>query len=375
LALATFGRGFYILDDYSPLRRVREDLLNQDAVLFPVKKAWMFVPAFPLVLKGKGVMGDSFFTAPNPPFGAIFTYHLKEDIKTRREKRREAEKKTAETGGDVSYPSWDELRAEAREEKPTMLLTVKDAQGNVVRRVTGPVTAGFHRVAWDLRYPAADPTDLEPPADDNPWVDPPIGPFAVPGTYTVSLAKRVDGKLTALGETQTFLTEPLRVGSLPPPDRAELLAFQKKTASLQRAVFGAVEAAKEAQRRLDHLKKALDDTPAADPSLADEARAIESRLKDLQVALNGDRVVARYNEPTPMSIVSRINEIIYGHWTTTSAPTGTHKKAYEIAADEFTEVLARLQTLVETDLKGLEDKAELASAPWTPGRVPRWNRN
>jgi hypothetical protein len=76
-----------------------------------------------------------------------------------------------------------------------------------------------------------------------------------------------------------------------------------------------------------------------------------------------------------MSIVSRINEIIYGHWTTTSAPTGTHKKAYEIAADEFTDVLAQLQTLVETDLKGFEDKAESASAPWTPGRVPRWKRN
>jgi photosystem II stability/assembly factor-like uncharacterized protein len=372
LALATFGRGFYILDDYSPLRLVSETQLEQEAILFPVKKAWMFVPRSPLAGKEKANQGDSFFTAPNPPFGAVFTYYLEDEIKTRKETRREAEKKVAKDAGDVSYPSWDELRAEAREEKPAIVLTVSDADGNVVRRLTGPVKAGFHRVAWDLRYPAFEPTDLEPPGEYDPYADVPMGPAAAPGTYTVSLAKRVEGKLSPLGEPQTFSTEVLGTGSLPAPDRAAVLAFQKKTGRLQRAVLGAVESAGEAQKRIDHLKQAIDDTPAADPALADEARALEARLKDLEVELTGDRVVEEYNEPAPMSIVSRVQGIVRGNWSTTTAPTGTQTQGYQIAAEEFAEVLARLQALVETDLAGLEAKAEAAGAPWTPGRVPRW---
>jgi hypothetical protein len=70
--------------------------------------------------------------------------------------------------------------------------------------------------------------------------------------------------------------------------------------------------------------------------------------------------------------VSRVQWIVQGNWTTTTAPTGTQTQGYQIAAEEFAEVLTRLQTLVETDLQGLEAKAEAAGAPWTPGRVPRW---
>ncbi len=372
LALATFGRGFYILDDYSPLREVSQEMLEGEATLFPVKKAWMFIPSTPRGLPEKANMGDAFFTAPNPPFGAVFTYYLKEKVQTRKEKRREAEKKIAEEGGNVFYPSWDELRAEAREEKPAVVLTVSDSDGNVVRRLTGPVDAGVHRVAWDLRYPALDPTDLEPSTEYDPYGDSPIGPLAAPGSYRVSLARRVDGEVTTLGEPHTFSTEALGTGSLPPPDRAALLAFQEKTGRLQRAVLGAVEAAGEAQKRLDHLKQALDDTPAADPALAAEARAIEGRLKDLEVALTGDEVVSGYNEPTPLSIVSRVQAIVSGHWTTTQAPTATHRRAYEIAGEEFGDALAKLQTLVD-DVQALEAKAEAAGAPWTPGRVPTWS--
>jgi hypothetical protein len=372
LALGSFGRGFFILDDYSPLRLADETLLQQEAALFPARKAWMYIPALPMGLREKSSMGDDLYTAPNPPFGAVFTYYLKEELKTRRKLRREQEKKIAEKGGDVSYPSWEALRAEDREEDPAILLTVRDAEGHVVRRLNGPIEAGFHRVAWDLRFPPPDPATLEPWKDDNPFDEPPRGPLAMPGTYTVSLAKRVDGELTPLGEPQTFSAEVFGTASLPPTDRAALLAFQQKTARLQRAVLGAVEATDEAQKRIDHLKRALDDTPAADPRLADELRGIETRLADLHVQLTGDSTVSRRNEPTSPSIAERVGSVVGGHWTSTSAPTETHRQAYAVAAGAFVDVLQRLQTLIETDLAGIEDRAEAAGAPWTPGRVPRW---
>ena len=372
LVLGTFGRGFYILDDYRPLRQISPAQLEQEALTFPVKRAWMFIPEEPLGLKDKSFQGDAFYTAPNPPFGAVFTYYLKEEIKTLKQKRRDSEKELEQKGEKVAYPSWDALRAEELEEEPAVLLEVRDEDGNLVRRLTGPVKAGFHRVAWDLRYPPADPTELGA-REENPFRQEPIGPLALPGSYAVSLAKRVDGQVTALAEPQSFAAEPLGSASLPAPDRAALLAFQKQTGKLQRAVLGSVEAAKEAQKRLDHLRKALDDTPAADPELAAQARALERRLKELQTELSGDRVVAKHNEPTPPSIVDRVQGIVGGHWVTTSAPTETHRRAYTIAAEQFAGVLERLRTLVEQDLAGLEDRAEASGAPWTPGRVPRWS--
>jgi hypothetical protein len=61
------------------------------------------------------------------------------------------------------------------------VLTVTDEAGGVVRRITGPVSGGFHRVAWDLRYPAANPTSLAKAGDLAPWDRAPSGPLAAPG--------------------------------------------------------------------------------------------------------------------------------------------------------------------------------------------------
>ena len=225
-AVATFGRGFYILDDYSPLGHIDSEKLNRETVLFPVKRTWMYIESTPLGLREKSFQGDSYETAPNPPFGAIFTYYLNEGLKTQKEIRQEAEKKTEEEGGVIECPTWIELRAEDREEKPAIILTVTDEEGNVVRRLTGPVSKGCHRVAWDLRYPPSTPTRLKPPTMDNPFINPPVEPLVVPGTYKVSLAKLVRGEVTPWRDSQTFSTEPFGTASLPAEDKAALLAFE-----------------------------------------------------------------------------------------------------------------------------------------------------
>ena len=371
LVAGTFGRGFYILDDYTPLRSASKESLEKEAELYPVKKAWMFVPATPFGGRGKAFLGDRFFTAPNPPAGAVFTYYLKEEIKTLRKARLDAEKEKQKKGEDTPYPSWDALRAEDREEDPAMLLTVTADDGSVVRRVTGPTTAGFSRVAWDLRFPAFSPTSLTV-RELDPWESPPEGPLAAPGSYTVRLAKRVNGIVTPLGSPRTFEATPAGAASLPAPDHAALLAFQKKTGRLQRAVLGTSSLAAEVQTRIDHLKKALTDTPNADPKLQQRLRDAETRLKDIVVALSGDATVAKRNEPTPPSIVDRVQQIVYGQWYATADATATHRRNYDIAAKQFAPVLSDLRQLVSVELKEIDDAAELAGAPWTPGRVPVW---
>jgi photosystem II stability/assembly factor-like uncharacterized protein len=367
---ASFGRGFFILDDYSPLRDMSEDGLAKGAALFPVKKALQYVPKKPVDSIGKGCLGETFYLAPNPPFGAVFIYYLKDGLKTGAEARREEEAKLVKDGKPVPFPGWDALRKEENEEKPTIVLTVTDEAGQVVRRITGPAAKGLHRVAWDLRYPAVWPTQLET-AEREAWERDPAGPFVVPGTFTVTLAKKVDGVLTPIAEPRTFAVEPLALASLPEKDKAALLEYETKAGDLQRAMMGAGAAAEDALKNLRFIKKALLDTPGADPKLAEKARAIETRVQAEFVVLYGDAAKTRRSEPAAPSLMDRVSVPL----ESTGPVTITAKKGYEIAANGFEKLLEDMRQTIEIDLKKLQSDLEAAGAPWTPGRgVPIWKK-
>ncbi|MBZ5590444.1 MAG: glycosyl hydrolase [Acidobacteriia bacterium] len=375
LVLATFGRGFYILDDVSPLRGLSRAELEKNAVLFPVKDAPAYIEKSLIGGRGKSFQGDTYFTADNPPFGAVFTYYLKDEFKTRKELRHDAEKAAAKKGVAPPYPTPEQLREEAQEEKPAVILTVSDGEGHVVRRIVGETDKGFHRIAWDLRFPASVPADPEADKKEmEPWDAPDRGPMAVPGTYRVSLASRVAGVTTELAGPQTFSVVPLGLATLKATDQASVLAFEQKTARLQRAVLGAEAVVKDAKDRIEKIEFSLRDTPAARSELLDQAEAIRSRLFVIGTALSGDRVMARRDEPTKPGIAERVQNVVASQWATTQAPTTTMLDAYAIAADEFAPILASLRTLVDVDLKRLDDALEKAGAPWTPGRVPVWTR-
>ena len=129
LVIATFGRGFYILDDYTPLRIKQADVMNKDAWLFPVKDALMYIPT-----QNKEILGSNVYIAKNPDFGAIFTYYLKEVPKTMKEKRQEKEKELFKKSEPIPQPSEAELRAESDEIPPYLTFTVTDESG-VVRLI------------------------------------------------------------------------------------------------------------------------------------------------------------------------------------------------------------------------------------------------
>jgi hypothetical protein len=186
------------------------------------------------------------------------------------------------------------------------------------------------------------------------------------------MAKVVDGELTPLAGPQTFEATPLAVATLAAQDREALSAFQKKAARLQRAVLGSREALREAQERVNFIKKALLDAPGADAQWLAEARRIELAFKDLEERLTGDDTLRTRNEPTAPSIVQRIQGVVFAHWYSTADPLGLHQEGYRIASEEFVTFLADLKKLVGQDLKGLEDRLEAAGAPWTPGRIPDW---
>ncbi|MFT5769724.1 MAG: photosystem II stability/assembly factor-like uncharacterized protein, partial [Lysobacterales bacterium] len=370
LVVGTFGRGIYILDDYSALR-LSADELSSEVTVFNVRDTWLFVPDDRRGWGGKGDYGVGRYTADNPPFGAVFSYYLPEALQSQKEQRREAEKERAKDGGDNQYPDWDQLRAEDNEEEPSVVLTVRDADGNVVQRVNGDAGKGYHRVAWDMRYPAPDPVNLSPRTDFAPWQSPPQGPMAIPGEYTVSLSKRVMGELLDFGTAQTFALKPLFEGDLITNDFEDLLDFEMQSGALYRAVTGADKAADEIQSRIDHLLKAVNETPSSDEAQAQALRSLNGRMREFQVMMNGDRSISGRAEKVPMSISDRIGTIVYGHWNSQSAVTKNYRDSFAIAEHQFIEALSDLKSIA-VDLSEVEAQLQASGAPWTPGRMPEW---
>ena len=372
LVVGTFGRGFYILDNYTPLRFLKPEMLKQDGLLFPVKEALMYIQAQPLGGRGKSFQGESFYTSDNPPFGATFSYYLKDELKTRKAKRQDTERDAQRKGAVIALPSSSDFRAEEEEEAPAVILTISDSSGRVVRRLTGPVTAGMQRISWDLRYPAPTLPPPPNPETENPFDEGPSGPLVMPGTYKVSMAKRVDGVMTSLGQTQEFQVIVDGQERMSPADRANLVEFQQKVARLQRAVQGAVATANALKPRLVAIRRALLETPAAPEKLLSDASALDKRTNEILRALQGDQALRQRNMNLPPSITERVGDIVGSQRMSTARPTQTQIDQYAAAAQEFETALNQLRQLIEGDLAKLEKQMEAAGAPWTPGRIPEW---
>ena len=375
LVLATFGRGFYILDDLAALRGLDAAKLGAPAILFPAGKAQLFVPGSRIGDRERGFLGETYYPAANPPFGATFTWYLKDAPKTQKETRAEAEKKALEEKRDITYPTLATLRAETEEEAAVVALTVVDDQGSTVRRLETKPAKGMQRLTWDLRYPAADPAAKV--VATAPFSVPAQGPLAAPGRYRARLEQSVGGTSKLLGEVD-FEVEALANATLPAKDRAAVLAFQKKTARLQRAVLGAERLIGELQERLALLRIAVD-APQASGLSPETATGLDARLRTLELeltriaaALSGDSFLRARNEADLPSISERVMNVVYSSWSSTAEPTRTQRDAYTIAGEAFARELARLGKFVDGDLATLEQELERAGAPWTPGRLPVW---
>ena len=174
LVLGTFGRGFYVLDDYSPLRDITPQTLAEDARLFPLRDAYLFSPVglAPAGTAGIGAMAGN-WTSPNPPFGAVLTYNVKQ-------------------------PLADDAK---------LVITITDDNGRQIRRIDLDKTPGLRRVAWNLRgEPSANPpqTGRGGFGGGGGGRGAQLGALVTPGRYRATLGKLVGETVTPLGPPQSF---------------------------------------------------------------------------------------------------------------------------------------------------------------------------
>ncbi len=360
---ATFGRGFFILDDYAPLRDVDAKQLEKEALLFPGRRAWWYMEGHPLAFSEGGAQGHGYYRAPNPPFGAVFTYYLSDDIKSLAATRQEAEKDKLKNWEDTPFAGFDAAEEERREVEPEIWLSVRDKDGNVVRRISGPTKKGFHRVAWDLRFPAVDAVGSGP---DYPNEDV-QGFLAAPGTYTVSLSKRVRGETIELVGPQSFEVERMREGALPGAEPAAVVGFWDRLAKLQRGVTAASQSTGHLEKKVQDLKIALGRSRAAPSNLDDQWLEIKTELHEIVELLSGNQAMNEVGQDTPANVQNRLGKVMIGTGNSTYGPTPTHLRTLGFAEADFEEVRTRINTLQQTTIPAFEASLISAGAPWTPG--------
>jgi photosystem II stability/assembly factor-like uncharacterized protein len=356
LVAATFGRGFYVLDDFTPLRTVSPELLKENELhIFPVKTAKLYSQDDRL--GGRlGWQGDNYFAADNPSFGAVFTFHLRDVIKTQKQTRLEAEQKANEAGKDVPTPSWEQLQMEERESAAQIVFTVRDSAGQIVDQMIQPQQKGLQRIAWPLRYS---------------W-----GPNVAPGQYTVSAERVIDGIASALGNQVTFEVQSIDSPSLPQPAHADALAFYKNAYELMQKLSGARNSLATALSTVQSIQTALQQRVIDDKTLVADTKKLQTRLLDVQDKMTGDSTKAKRQVELPPSMIQRVQSAMFGSIRSGYGPTQTHRDSMEIARKQYSEIYPELSQLIETELREIEQRVEKEGIYGIGGRtVPKPSDN
>lgn len=358
LVAASFGRSFFILDDISPLRQVSAETLAEEAVMFDIKDALWYVPRSVV-----SSQGSDKYVADNPPFGAVFTYYLKEAIPTLEQARKKREGELAQAGEEIPFPGWDALEAEKRQEAPQILMVIKDEAGMVVNRIEGKNRAGINRVSWNLRYASRDGVELG--EDDGLIAD--NGFMATPGTYSVTMYQLVDGQMTQLTEPKSFQVKELRDGALEGAAPEQIAAFRERLSQFQQDLTATSSTLNEGMKRLSALYTALGRTPQDDPELVSRLYQAKQQMLDLNKQLNGDPTKEEIGErsaPTPRSRMYLGYRALRG----TYGPSPMHVATVEAGQQELQAIQADLKHLVDEVLPGIEADLKEAGAPWIEGQ-------
>ncbi len=366
LVAATFGRSFYVLDDFSALREIDpQKLADQASNLFPVKTAALYIPDDKLG-GSTGSQGSSYYRAENPPYGAKFTFYLRESLQTKKQQRTGKEREIAKEGGDNPYPGWEALKEEDRERDPHIVLEVRDEKEQVVDRLEAPVSAGLHRIAWELRYApfVVRPDDARSSGRRRRGG----GPLVAPGRYTVQAMQRSGDQTTLLGEPQAFEVQLIGTPALEPQDRRQVLAFQMKLGKLQQGLTGAQQIIADSLTQVAQIRNVILDGRTAKLEWLDELRALETRLLDAQESLAGDSTRTQRHAIGSPSVATRVQTVLYGSMGNLYGITTTQRQQFEIAQQEYEAAIDAIRKLVDVDLPKFKEQLDAAGVPWTPGR-------
>lgn len=375
LVLATFGRGFYVLDDYSAMRELTPGLSEKTAHIFAITEAKMFNTWTPLGSLGSrehGFQGEMHYSAPNPETGAIIKYYLKDGVSSLRADRQKREAEAFKNGEAIPYPTLEEYKAEQNEPESYLVFTIKDQTGDIVSELRSPVRKGMGQVVWDMTYMNFSSVNARQASPTASLSSSRI--FVVPGTYTVTMSQVIKGELTELVSNVSFEVSDLDNQILPADDWADMAEFKKKAAALTSAMNTTRGVLSEMSTKITNYKAAAKALPIQESlSLLAEIEALEKEVEAVNIAMNGDSDVGRLDMDQEYSMRQRAQNAAFDVFGSLSNITGTSLRNYDIAADEFAPVLESVKAL-QPKFESMDQKLGTMGAPLLPGALPDWKK-
>lgn len=297
------------------------------------------------------------WSAKNPSYGATFTLYLKEVPSSLKSDRQAKEKELEKDKKDVSYPSFEALKAEVLDENAQLIWIISDANGTEIRRMSSSPQKGLQRQQWNLRK-----------ASTNPVGNGGRGPLVVPGNYYLKVVMVHNGKVEELVANTAFVVKGLNNQTLLAKDQPALDAFRAKVAELNRKVSGSEKRFEELNEELAVLEKAVLNYPNTDLNLMKEIRELKLLKAQLREQLYGDEMRAKHEFETAPTFTGRLGMLEYQLTENTSGVSNTHKANFQMVEQEyarFKEALNAYQTRV---LK-LHEALQKANIPYTRSRT------
>ena len=365
LICGTFGRGFYILDNYSPLRQINENELKKEFILFPVKPALYFN----VMRVSGGSQGHTFYEGDNPEYGTEITYYLKNSLNSKKEIRRKKEKKLENTKKNVSFPGWDLIRKEEDEAPPRLILQITNKKGEVVRRINAPVKKGLNRVQWDMRDSSRNPIRLNKPKS-SPFsysgANRRRGENVLPGKYYVIAYKLIDGKKISLSKKREISYVPISKKGLTEIEIEKISFFYSQLKKLGGEFAAVSSTITKMNKGLKYMKKALLETRKDNGNFFSEILTLEMKIKDISNEIWGNSIIQKFAEPAKPGISSFYRDLdskVRG----ILRPVRDHEKKELLRIrGVFNKIKDRVKLTRKNEFTSLIKKAEKLEAPWIP---------
>ena len=356
LVAASFGRGFFVLDDYSALREFTEDNLSQKGKLFTPRTAKWFVPRSNI-----GNTGADYYFAKNPTYGAVFTYHLADEYQTSKEVRKEKETSLNKNKADIPFPGWDALDAERQEKAAQVVLSIQDSQGNVINKISQKASQGSHRMAWNFSH--FNPYSIS----DSPSSYRGGGALAKPGTYQASLSLVQNGEVTPLDGPISFEVKALREGVLKGISHEEYNAYLTEITQVYKSISAVRDVLSESGKMHKAMVTALAQAKILPGTLEPKLEALKLDLTRINQSISGSPSRREVGERNPAGIQSFLSNAMVG-LRNSYGPTPLHKKSLKIAKELLVQLRAEVKSISEVRIPEIEAALKAADAPYILGQ-------
>lgn len=305
LVLGTHGRSIIVLDAADVIAAVTPAVLSEPLHLFAPRPASQMYQARQLPTPGA-----SEFSGPNPPVGALITYYLRDEV-----------------------PAPPADKSATSTETPVVPITIFDRDNKVVRELKGPGKKGLNRVAWDLRYALS----FTPRDGDEGWFGPPVGPYVLPGEYSVkvsALDKEVRGKLVVTTDPRMTTTEAALRARFD-----ESVAVNELLGTFNEGLTALEGLEKELQRARE-VVKTLKPSQSVDGDIDAYSKKLDTVKQKFGTAFGGPR----------FSLLDLLGQL----QASTSMPTEAQRRSREHLTASLKENIGQLNNVITADWPALQ---------------------